>query len=110
MLATPLSQPRCIHRFSRYDTDRDGELDRTDFGHAIHGLLLLDESRSGGPRRWDLSEHDVEQLFEHVDTNRSGSISLQEFLCVPCGGRCCRDRLETLNGSPCLFCICDRAP
>ena len=54
-------------KFSQLDTNHDGLLSRTEFGHALRRLCPLSES-------------DVDKVFRVFDVNPDGVIEIDEFL------------------------------
>ena len=62
---TPLIVLRSI--FQRYDTDSDGELNQSEFGHALEDLGINDAMEQNA-------------LFALADSNNSKTVSLDDFI------------------------------
>jgi len=70
--------------FSRYDTNRDGSISRSEFPSDRSNFDLVDMNRDGRLTRTEAQQAlgrggAVEQQFRQLDTNRDGAVSRTEW-------------------------------
>lgn len=60
-------------QFATFDVDKSGEIDRVEFKALVMKLLKVQDA-------YDIPAERLEDFWRNVDTNRSGMISLEEFV------------------------------
>lgn len=85
---------KMLWAFTFYDLDRDGVISKDEMikvTDAIHELM----GEGNRPNNYEAKKH-VEKVFDNMDTNQDGRVTMEEFLIYCNSNQACRESLAVL--------------
>jgi len=80
----PFQQKELIKIFNYYDKNGDGLLSKEDFRYIFSDCLKIEFRKSDSEIELSKDEVDFDRIFQNCDTNKTGSVSFEEFTRACC--------------------------